>query len=94
MVGFGDCNTSHSAARYDTRRRSVRLLFFADFSDGVISAEQIKSVGAAEFVFIDTRSKAQFLAGHIAGANGYILESLHSGLYTIIVSPVSFNLLY
>jgi len=43
-------------------------LEFAEYSDGLISTDQLTSVDAGQVVFIDTRTATQYEAGHIPGA--------------------------
>ena len=43
-------------------------LDFAEYSDGSISSEQLRSLDLDNVFFVDTRNKGQFDAGHIPGA--------------------------
>ncbi len=41
---------------------------FAEYAEGSISADQLASIDGKDVVFVDTRNKGQFDAGHIPGA--------------------------
>ena len=46
----------------------LEYLEFAEYAEGVISAEQLRDVGLAGFFMVDTRMRRQFDKDHLPGA--------------------------
>ncbi len=44
------------------------IMEFAEYSAGAISPDQLKSIGLAAFVVVDTRQKKHFATEHLPGA--------------------------